>query len=78
MTKFQAKINGEQFDVEQEFYTANQLLELAKKHKAIPNDPENYILESVDKGTQFQGNDKIDLSKDSTFTAIPKGPTPVA
>lgn len=74
--KFQFKVNGEEFSIDDPMPTADQILEIAKKGGAIPNDPEGYALDG-EKG-EYRGNERVDLEQDNIFITIPVGPTPVA
>ena len=73
---FEVKVNGIQFEVEQQIVKAGVILELAAKHGAMPGKPEEYILQG-DKG-EYGWEDSIDLLQDSIFITIPNTPTQVA
>ena len=73
---FVFKVNGIQLQSKSERITAHDVLTLAKSSGAIPDNPENYILEG-DKG-DYRNGDCIDLEQDNIFITIPNTPTPVA
>ena len=76
VVSFDLKVNGIEIPTEHQKLVAHDILELAEKHGAIPNKPEDYILQG-DKG-QYGWDDWVDLEEDSRFITIPKAPTPVA
>ena len=70
------KVNGTEFSTDQQYLTANEILDLAKEKGEIPGDPKVYILKG-DKG-DYRGSDKIDLAEDNLFLTVPDTSTPVA
>ena len=74
--KYEVKVNGEEFQIDNSHPTAAQILAEAYERKLIVNSPDSYIL-SGEKG-EYKGNDRIDLAQDNVFLTIPIGPTPVA
>lgn len=76
VVSFGLKVNGIEIPTEHQKLVAHDVLELAEKHRAIPNKPEDYILQG-DKG-QYGWDDWVDLEEDSRFITIPKGATQVA
>ena len=74
--RFEVKVNGIEFVMEDPSPTALEILVLAKQRGAIPNDPEGYVLQG-DKG-EYQGNQRVNLAEDNVFITIPVRPTPVA
>ena len=56
--------------------TALEILAMAKQLGAIPNNPEDYVLQG-DKG-EYQDNQRVNLAEDNVFITIPISPTPVA
>ena len=74
--RFEVKVNGIEFVMEDPSPTALEILVLAKQLGAIPNDPEGYVLQG-DKG-EYQGNQRVNLVEDNVFITIPVSPTPVA
>ena len=75
-SRFAAKVNGVEIEFKQAIVTAIEILNAAKKHGAIPGQPESYVLEG-DKG-RYSGSDKVDLREDFIFITVPDTPTPVA
>lgn len=73
---FEVKVNGIQFEVEQQILNAEKILEIAAKHGAMPGKPDEYTLQG-DKGV-YGWDDSIDLLQDSIFITIPNTPTQVA
>ena len=74
--RFEVKVNGTEFVMEDPSPTALEILVLAKQRGAIPNDPEGYVLQG-DKG-EYQGNQRVNLAEDNVFITIPVSPTSVA
>ena len=74
--KFEVKVNGTEFVMEDPNPTALEILALAKQLGAIPNAPEGYVLQG-DKG-EYQGNQRVNLEEDNVFITIPTSPTLVA
>lgn len=74
--EFEVKVNGTEFSMEDPNPTALEILAMAKQLGAIPNNPENYVLQG-DKG-EYQGNQRVNLAEDNVFITIPISPTPVA
>ena len=74
--KFEVKVNGTEFVMEDPNPTALAILERAKQLGAIPNNPEDYVLQG-DKG-EYRGNDRVNLEEDNVFITIPVSATPVA
>ena len=74
--EFDFKVNGTKFVSERPDPTALEILEIAKRGGAIPNDPEGYVLQGG-KG-EYRGNERVNLEEDSVFITVPVGPTPVA
>ena len=72
---YEFKVNGIEFNSKNRSLKALEILTIAKKGNAIPNNPESYILQG-DK-SEYQLNDSIDLAEDNVFITIPVGPTPV-
>ncbi len=73
---FSFKVNGVDLDSSSRFLSALEILEIGKKHGAMPGDPKNYLLQG-DKG-RYGLDDKIDLEEDNVFITVPNTPTPVA
>ena len=74
--EFEVKVNGTEFSMENSNPTALEILALAKQLGAIPNNPEDYVLQG-DKG-EYRGNERVNLAEDNVFITIPISPTPVA
>ena len=74
--EFEVKVNGTEFSMEGSNPTALEILALAKQLGAIPNNPEDYVLQG-DKG-EYRGNERVNLAEDNVFITIPISPTPVA
>ena len=74
--EFEVKVNGTEFSMEDSNPTALEILALAKQLGAIPNNPEDYVLQG-DKG-EYRGNERVNLAEDNVFITIPISPTPVA
>ena len=74
--KYDFKVNGEQFASEIPDPTALEILTVAKRGGAIPDDPDVYILRGEKR--DYRGNDKVNLAEDNIFFTVPTGPTPVA
>jgi hypothetical protein len=74
--KYDFKVNGAEFQTEYQNPTALEILMIAKQGGAIPNNPEEYVLQS-DKGL-YQGVDRVNLEEDNVFLTIPVSPTQVA
>ena len=73
---FEVKVNGIEMSMPHEEVVAHDILELAEKRGAIPGKPEDYDLQG-DKG-RYGWDDMVNLSEDSVFITLRKGPTPVA
>ena len=73
---FTIKVNGAEMTVSDERVVAHDILELAEKQGAIPGKPGEYELQG-DKG-RYGWEDMVNLSEDSVFITLRKGPTPVA
>lgn len=73
---FTIKVNGAEMTVSDERVVAHDILELAEKQGAIPGKPDEYELQG-DKG-RYGWEDMVNLSEDSVFITLRKGPTPVA
>ena len=73
---FTLKVNGTEIDTPHQKLVAHDILELAEKNGAIPDKPENYILQG-DKG-EYGWDDWVDLEEDNHFITILNKPTPVA
>lgn len=74
--KFEFKVNGYEFTTDKPDSTALDILDIAKRGGAIPNNPAEYILRG-DKG-DYRGNDRVDLAEDNVFITVPAGSTPIA
>ena len=74
--KYDFKVNGAEFQTEYQNPTALEILMIAKQGGAIPNNPEEYVLQG-DKGL-YQGVDRVNLEEDNVFLTIPVSPTQVA
>lgn len=70
------KVNGVELEAQSRVLTALEILEIAKKHGAMPGNPDQYLLQG-DKG-RYQLSDKVDLAEDNIFITVPSTPTPVA
>ena len=75
-SKYEFKVNGDEFTTDKVDPTALEILDIAKRGGAIPDNPEAYILRG-DKG-EYRGNDRVNLAEDSVFITVPAGSTPVA
>lgn len=73
---FTIKVNGAEMTMTDERVVAHDILELAEKQGAIPGKPDEYELQG-DKG-EYGWEDMVNLSEDSVFITLRKGPTPVA
>lgn len=73
---FTIKVNGAEMTMSDERVVAHDILELAEKQGAIPGKPDEYELQG-DKG-RYGWEDMVNLSEDSVFITLRKGPTPVA
>lgn len=73
---FTIKVNGAEMSMTVERVVAHDILELAEKQGAIPGKPDEYELQG-DKGV-YKWEDMVNLSEDSVFITLRKGPTPVA
>lgn len=73
---FAIKVNGMEMPMRDERVVAHDILELAEKRGAIPGKPDEYELQG-DKG-RYGWEDMVNLSEDSVFITLRKGPTPVA
>ena len=74
--KYDFKVNGAEFQTEYQNPTALEILMIAKQGGAIPNNPEEYVLQG-DKGL-YQGVDRVNLEEDNVFLTIPVSSTQVA
>ncbi len=70
------KVNGVELEAQSRVLTALEILEIAKKHGAMPGNPDQYLLQG-DKG-RYQLSDKVALVEDNIFITVPSTPTPVA
>ena len=73
---FEFKVNGVQLEEKSRFLTAQEILELAKSHGAMPGNPEDYALQG-DKRL-YRRDDRVDLEEDNQFITIPTTQTDVA
>lgn len=73
---FPLKVNGVDLESPSRTLSALEILEIAKKHGAMPGNPDQYLLQG-DKG-RYNLSDKVDLAEDSIFITVPNTPTPVA
>ena len=73
---FPLKVNGVDLESPSRILSALEILEIAKKHGAMPGNPDQYLLQG-DKG-RYNLSDKVDLAEDSIFITVPNTPTPVA
>lgn len=73
---FAIKVNGMEMPMRDERVVAHDILELAEKRGAIPGKPDEYELQG-DK-SRYGWEDMVNLSEDSVFITLRKGPTPVA
>lgn len=74
--EFAFKVNGTEFTTEDPNPTALEILTIAKRGGAIPNNPEEYKLLG-DKG-EYSGGDRINLAEDKVFITIPTSSTQAA
>ena len=74
--KYDFKVNGTEFQTEYQSPTALEILMIAKQGGAIPNNPEEYVLQG-DKGI-YRGVDRVNLEEDNVFLTIPVSATQVA
>ena len=74
--KHDFKVNGTEFQTEYQSPTALEILMIAKQGGAIPNNPEEYVLQGEKR--LYQGVDRVDLEEDNVFLTIPVSPTQVA
>ena len=70
------KVNGVELQAQSRVLSALEILEIARKHGAMPGNPDQYLLQG-DKG-RYQLSDKVDLAEDNIFITVPITPTPVA
>lgn len=75
-SSYEFKVNGVQITTKFRILLARVILDLAKKHGAMPGDPEGYFLQG-EKG-RYDPDDSVDLAEDSIFITIPNVPTQVA
>ena len=73
---FKFKINGVEIASGTSHLNARAILELAAEHRAIPGDPEDYML--VGKEGEYGMVEEIDIVTDDLLISIPTGPTQVA
>lgn len=73
---FEVKVNGIQFEVKSLELTARMILEFAKRHGAVPGNPEEYDLQG-DKG-RYSLDILVNLEEDNIFITLPTTPTQVA
>ena len=74
--KYDFKVNGTEFQTEYQSPTALEILMIAKQGGAIPNNPDEYMLQG-EKGV-YQGVERVNLEEDNVFLTIPTSSTPVA
>ena len=75
---FSFTVNDTEIKTQHEKLIAADILQLAKKEGAIPNDPESYLLETADEKHQFKNDDWVDLQEFKEFITVPTGRTDVA
>lgn len=71
------KVNGIEMVMPQENVICHDILELAKKHDAIPGKVEDYDLRG-EAGHRYRQDDWGDVSTDKEFISLVNQPTPVA
>ena len=74
--KYDFKVNGTEFQTEYQSPTGLEILMIAKQGGAVPNNPEEYVLQG-EKGL-YQGVDRVNLEEDNILVTIPVSPTQVA
>ena len=74
--EFTLKVNGIEMTMRTPTPVAHDILELAEKHHAMPEAPDQYRLQG-DKRL-YRWDEIVDLREDSHFLTIPTSPTPVA
>ncbi len=75
-TTFEITVNGVLIKVDDEKLPAAKVLEIAKKHGAMPGKPEDYQLQG-ERGL-YKPDDWVDFKEDKDFITIPQGSTDVA
>lgn len=75
---FAFTVNGDEIKTEHEKLIAADILRLAKDAGAIPANPDNYQLETVEGNNKFKQEDWVDLREFKEFITVPTGKTDVA
>ena len=73
---FKIQVNGIHFEVAEEKLLAIDLLKAAKEHKAMPGEPDAYLLQG--KEVLYKLEDWVNVLEDDEFITIPNKPTDVA
>ncbi len=74
--EFTLKVNGIEMTMRTPTPVAHDILELAEKHHAMPEPPDQYRLQGDKR--RYGWDETVDLREDSHFLTIPIGATPVA
>ena len=75
-TTFDITVNGVPIKVDVEKLLAEDVLEKAKEHGAMPGKPEDYQLQG--EKSLYKPDDWVNFEEDKDFITIPSGPTDVA
>ena len=77
-TLFTFTVNGTAIKTLHDKLVAADILKLAAEEGAMPNKPEDYVLETADDNLQFKSEDWVDLQQHKAFITVPTGKTDVA
>ena len=75
---FTFTVNDTEIKTVHEKLIAADILKLAEREGAIPNKPEDYLLETADEKHLFKNEDWVDFQEYKEFITVPTGKTDVA